>query len=123
MDNKHNSKEGMTVQEIENIAKKYRFELVFCLGFILAGVFSYLFGLQGWSIFLSVIGGVIGVCLPSYAEKWLGSCFHFIYKQERVTQIIIGVAVLVIAIFISPLMFFVLSILGGIEIHHNTKGA
>jgi membrane associated rhomboid family serine protease len=119
MDIKKPLKEGMTVQEIENIAKKYRFELVFCLSFILAGIFSYLFGLQGWSIFLAVIGGVVGVCLPAHAEKWLGRCFQFLYKQERMTQIIIGIAVLVLSIFISPIIFFVLSILGGVEIHHN----
>lgn len=118
MDDNKQNKEGMTVQEIENIAKKYRFELVFCLAFILAGVFAYLFSMEGWSIFLSAIGGIVGICLPKHIDKFGSICFRFIYKQEKITQIIIGVVLLVLSIFISPLIFLFLGLMGGVEIYH-----
>ncbi|MBI5273797.1 MAG: hypothetical protein HY860_01940 [Chlamydiales bacterium] len=119
MEGKKQNKEGMTVQEIEGIAKKYRFELVFCLAFILAAAFSYLFSMEGWSVFLAAVGGIIGICLPKHIERFEEICFRFIYKQEKITQIIIGVVLLVLAVFISPLVFLLLGLMGGVEVYHS----
>lgn len=118
MDENKQDKEGMSVHEIESMAKKYRFELVFCLAFILAAIFAYLFNMEGWSIFVSAIGGIIGICLPKHIEKFARMCCGFVLKQEKITQIIIGVVVLVLSIFISPIIFLFLGLVGGVEIYH-----
>jgi membrane associated rhomboid family serine protease len=119
MDENNDQKEGMTVQEIENIAKKYRFELVFALAFILSAIFAYFFSVEGWSIFLSAVGGIVGICLPSYIEGFAKSCLRFVDKQEQVTQLIVGAIILVVSVFLSPLIFLLLGLMGGVEIYHS----
>ena len=120
-DQDEEKKDGMTVQEIENMAKKYRFELVFCLAFVLAAVFSYLFNIMGWCIFLASIGGIVGVCLPNHIDSWMGSAFGFLFKQETVTQIVVGVVLIVLSIVISPVIYVLLGLLGGVETYQSVK--
>ena len=114
-----NKKDGMTVHEIESVAKKYRFELVFCLSFLLAGIFAYIFNVMGWSILLATIGGIIGICLPKHIDSWMGTCLGFVFKQEKVTQIVIGVVLLIISIFLSPIIFLLMGVMGGVEIYQS----
>lgn len=109
-------KEGVSVQEIENFAKKYKFQLFFCLAFVLACFFSYVFFGTGWSLFLGALGGVLGVVFPAYAEKFAMSAFRFVGKQEKITQIVLGVVTLVLAVFLPFLIFLLLGLMGGIAI-------
>ena len=113
-------KRGFTVQEIESMAKKYRFEVFFCLAFVLAALFSYIFSMMGWSVFLCALGGIIGMLIPNHTEKWLGHLLSFCCKQEKVTQIIIGVILLALSVIISPLIFVLLGLMGGKSIHKDT---
>ncbi|MCI5051630.1 MAG: hypothetical protein MRY21_00660 [Simkaniaceae bacterium] len=116
-ENKQN--DGMSVQEIESMAKKYRFELVFCVTFLLAGIFAYIFNVMGWSILLATIGGIVGICLPKHIDNWMGTCLGFVLKQEKVTQIVIGVVLVIISIFLSPIIFLLMGIMGGVEIYQS----
>ncbi|MCF7806802.1 MAG: hypothetical protein K9M07_01065 [Simkaniaceae bacterium] len=113
-------KQGFTVQEIENVAKKYKFEAFFCLSFLLAALFSYIWKIEGWSIFICALGGVIGMLVPQYTEKFMGFILGFTCKQEKVTQIVIGVILLVLSVLIAPVVFLFLGLMGGKSIHKDT---
>jgi hypothetical protein len=102
------------------MAKKYRFEVFFCGAFILATVFSKIFDLMGYCILLTAIGAVLGMVLPSFAEKILHSILSYVCKQERVTQIIIGVILLAIAVILSPLIFLMIGLFSGKAMHRDT---
>ena len=119
MANNKEGKQGFTVQEIENMAKKYRFEVFFSVAFVLAAIFAHVFSMQGWSIFLGAAGGIIGVLLPNQIEKWIGYLLGFTTKQEKVTQIVIGVVLLVLAIIVPPVIFILLGLMGGKSLHKD----
>lgn len=106
-------KEGMSVQELENFGKKYHFEIFFILYFVLATLFTFAFFGTTWSIFLGGIGGILGIWLPNKVEKAAKAVFQFVYKQEKPTRLILAVVVAVIAIFLPPLIFFFMGLIGG----------
>jgi hypothetical protein len=106
-------KEGMSVQELENFGKKYRFEIFFILYFLLATLLTFLFFGATWSIFLAGIGGILGVWLPGKVEKAAKAAFQFVYKQEKVTRLILAIVGAVIAFFLPPLVFFFMGLMGG----------
>lgn len=113
-------KGGFTVQEIEQMAKKYRFEVFFCGAFILATIFSKIFELMGYSLLLTAMGAVVGMILPSYTEKLLHSILAYVCKQEKVTQIVIGVILLVISVVLSPVIFLMIGFVSGKSLHRET---
>jgi hypothetical protein len=112
-------KGGFTVQEIEQIATKYRFEVFFCTAFILAALFSKIFDIMGYSLLLTAIGGTLGMIFPAHVERILVQVLEFTFKQEKITQIIIGVVLLILAIIISPAIFFLIGAVGGKALHRD----
>jgi len=112
-----NRKEGVSVKEIENFAKKHRLELVLCLAFLFACFFNYVF-FRGWSIPLAAIGAILGTLLPAKIELFSKKIFHFIFKQEIVTQLVLGIVALIFSIFIPPIIFLFLGLHGGKAIRH-----
>lgn len=106
-------KEGMSVQELENFGKRYRFEIIFILYFLLATLLTFLFFGATWSIFLAGVGGILGVWLPSKVEKIFKAAFQFIYKQEKVTRLILAVVGAAVSFFLPPLIFFFMGLMGG----------
>ncbi len=112
-------KKGVSVKEIEEFAKKHRFEVFFCLAFIFACFFSFVFFGPGWGIFLASIGGILGVIMPARIEVFTAKISHFIFKQEKTTQIVLGVVALVLSILVPPLIFFLLGLHGGKSMHHQ----
>jgi hypothetical protein len=111
-------KEGVSVKEIESFAKKYRFEVFFCLIFILACIFTFVLWGPAWSIVLATIGAVIGVLLSEKVAQFSKVIFSFIFKQDKTVQIVLGVVGLILAIFIPPLYFFLLGLHGGKDMQH-----
>ncbi|MCB1118164.1 MAG: hypothetical protein KDK50_06260 [Chlamydiia bacterium] len=106
-------KDGMSVKEIENFARKYTYEVFFSLVFILASFFSMvMFGVT-WCIYLACLGGILGVWFPVKVEKAIRSIFLFVNKQQKPTMLVLGVVGLIVAIFLPPLVFFVLGLMGG----------
>ncbi len=106
-------KEGMSVREIENFARKYTYEVFFSLVFILASFFSMvMFGVT-WCIYLACLGGILGVWFPMKVEKSVRGVFQFVNKQQKPTMIVLGVVGLIVAVFLPPLVFFVLGLMGG----------
>jgi hypothetical protein len=112
------SKEGVSVREIEDFAKKHRFEVFFCLAFAFACFFSFIFSVAGWSLITAAVGGVLGVLLSGKVEHFCKKILHFVFKQESTTQLVLAVVVLVLSIVVSPLVFFILGLHGGKDMHH-----
>jgi xanthine/uracil permease len=118
-DNK-STKGGFTVQEIEHMVKKYRFEVFFCGSFILAALFSKIFDMMGYSILLAAVGGVISMLIPGRIEHFMQMVLEFVCKQEKITQIVMGTILLVISVVLSPVVFLILGLAGGKSLHHDT---
>lgn len=104
---------SVSVQELENFAKKNRLEVFYSIAFILAAIFSFVFFGKVWSIFAVAIGGVVGAWFPRNVGSLFSSMLEFVFKQERVTQLILAGVGLVIAIFLPPVIFAFLGLLGG----------
>jgi len=121
MDNK--TKKGVSVQEIENFGKKYRFEIFFIIYFLIATLLNFMFFGTAWSVFAAGLGGIFGVWLPNKIERISRASFHFIFKQEKVTKIIIASAGLIVSFFIPPLVFFVMGLMGGTALYSGASRA
>jgi hypothetical protein len=111
-------KEGMSVKEISSFTKKHRLEVFFCVAFLLACFFSFVMFGTGWAIIAASVGAILGVLLSGKVMHLFKTIFHFIFKQEQTTQIILGVFLLIIAIFLPPLYFLILGLSGGKDLFH-----
>ncbi len=114
---KNKLKEGLSVKEIEEFTKKHRFEVFWCIALVFACFFSFFIFSPGWGIFFASIGGILGITLADKIENLARSVFGFIAKQEQTIQIVIGVAFLIVSIFLSPLIFLLLGMHGGKSIY------
>lgn len=110
-------KEGISVKEIENFGKKYRFQIFFCIAFILASFFSSLFFGVEWSIYLAGLGAVVGIWIPKQIGKIAFATFRFCLKQEKITRIIIGCVGIIISIFLPLLIFLCIGLMSGRSFH------
>lgn len=123
-------KEGVSVQELENFGKKYRFEIFFVLYFLLATLLTFIFFGAAWSIFLAGVGGILGIWLPNKIEKAAKAAFGFVFKQEKATKLVLAIVGVIISFFLPPLVFFFLGLVGGTGMHkaassvskHNDQG-
>ncbi len=114
-------KDGVTVKEIENFGKSHRFQIFFCVAFILASFFSFVFFGAAWSIYLAGLGAVVGVWLPKQIGKLIHSVFHFCLKQERVTRYVIAGVGLIVSVFLPLLIFLCIGLIAGRSIHMHTN--
>ncbi len=112
-------KDGMSVQEIENFGKKYRFEIFFVLYFLLATLLTFLFFGAAWSIFLAGVGGILGIWLPRKVQKAAEAGFRFVFKQEKATRIVLAAVGLIVSFFLPPLVFFLMGLMGGAGLHKS----
>lgn len=122
------SKEGVSVKEIEAFAKKHRFEVFFCLAFVLACFFTFVMWGPGWSILTTAIGAILGVLLPTKIAQLCKTICQFVFKQDQTIQLVLAIVMLVFAIFIPPLIFLIIGLHGGkdlnltaMEIHSQNK--
>lgn len=111
-------REGVSVREIESFAKKHRFEVFFCLLFILSCFFTFVMWGPGWSIICASVGAILGVLFGGKITHLCKMIFHFIFKQETTTQLVLMIVTLILAIFIPPLFFLILGLHGGKDLHH-----
>ena len=103
---------GVTVKEIESFTKKHRFEVFVSLSLVLSCFFSFVF-FDGWVPVAGAVGGILGVVFTQKTTEFLERFGRFFQKQEELTQLILGIAGLVLAVFIPILPFFVLGTAGG----------
>lgn len=72
---------------------------------------------------MGALGGILGVVFPGIVDKVMGSAFRFVGKQERITQMVLAIVGLVLAVFVPFIYFLMLGGMGGIAIaHHYAKG-
>jgi hypothetical protein len=117
-------KEGMSVKEIEEFAKKHRFEVFFCLMFLLACIFGFVgFFKSGWNIFCGMAGAFLGVVFPIKVEMLVRKVFQFIFKQDKSILIVLGVVGLVLSIFVPFLVFLFVGLVGGRWMHQMAMDA
>jgi hypothetical protein len=83
-------KEGVSVQELENFGKKYRFEIFFVVYFLLATLLTFIFFGAAWSVFLAGVGGILGIWLPKKIEKAAKAAFGFVFKQENAKNLVLA---------------------------------
>ncbi len=112
------SKDGMSIKEIEEFGKKHRFEVFFCLAFVLACLFTFAMWGSGWSIVASAVGAVVGILFFGKVEYFSKKGFQFIFKHESGTQLVLAIVLLVLTIFIPPLYFLILGLHGGKSLRH-----
>lgn len=112
-------KEGVSVKEIEEFAKKHRFEVFFCLAFLFACFFTFVMWGPGWSIVATTAGAVLGVLLPGKISHFSKTIFQFIFKQEKTTQLVLGIVALILSIFLPPLIFLLTGMHGGKDMYHR----
>ncbi|MBS0628641.1 MAG: hypothetical protein JSS30_00270 [Verrucomicrobia bacterium] len=111
--NDKSKKEGVTVKEIESYAKGYRYEIFFCALFVLATIFSMVFWGTTLAIFLTGVGGIVGVLLAEKIHQFAQKMAETIGSKEVAFQLIVGLLALVVAIFLAPVIFLILGVHGG----------
>ncbi len=118
-------KEGVSVQEVEDFARKYTTE-VFTVLAIVIGSISSMFGFftgPKMTIGFVAIGVILGIFFPAPVEKGLKQYYSFSFKQEKTTQMILGLVSIVIGLFIPFILFGFLGLLAGTSYHYYSRHA
>ncbi|MDP1608270.1 MAG: hypothetical protein Q8L98_03020 [Chlamydiales bacterium] len=116
-------KEGISVQELEDFARKYSSEVFSVIALVIAAIssiFDFFTG-PGWAILFMTIGAVLGIFFPTPVDKGLKQLYEFVFKQEKSTQLILGGVKIVIAIFIPFVLFAITGLLAGTSYHYYTR--
>jgi hypothetical protein len=118
-------KEGVSVQEIENFARKHTTEVFSILAIIIGAVSSMFDFFTGpsWTILFFAVGAIIALLFPAQIEKKLKQLYIFAYKQEKTTEMILGGVKIVVAIFIPFVYFGLLGLLAGTSYHYYIRQA
>lgn len=118
-------KEGVSVQEVEDFARKHAIEVVSASAIIIGSISSMFDFFTGpaFSILFATIGIILGIFFPIPVEKGLRQIYGFTFKQEKTTQMILGAVAIVVAIFIPFLLFGVIGLLAGTAYHYYTRHA
>jgi hypothetical protein len=110
--------EGISVNEIEEYAKKNKFPVAIALGVFLACLFSIFLTMTKMAVIVLAAGALVGIFIPGKITFFLKKMYSFIGKQEKVTQIVIGVVFLVLAIFFPPAIFLLMGLHSGKDMRH-----
>lgn len=116
-------KEGVSVQELEDFARKHSTEVFTVVALVIASIssiFSFFTG-PTWTILFLTIGIILGVFFPTPVDKGLKQLYDFTFKQEKSTQFILGAVKIVIAIFIPFVLFAIMGLLAGTSYHYYTR--
>jgi len=118
-------KEGVSVQEIEGFASKHTTE-VFCVLALVIGAISSAFDFftgPKLTILFFTLGTLAAIFFPTPTEKGLKKLYSFVYKQEKMTEILLGVVKIVIAIFVPFIYFGLFGLLAGTSYHYYVRHA
>ncbi len=113
------TKETISVKEIEEFAKKHRFEVFFSLLFLFACVFGIVgYFSASWNVFFTMGGSILGLIFPLKTEILMKKVFNFIFKQDKMVLLILGGVGLILSIFLPFLIFVLVGTFGGRSMHH-----
>ncbi len=118
-------KEGVSVQEVEEFAHKYTTEVFSVLAMIVASISSMYDFFTGakMTIAFATIGLIMGIFFPAPVEKNLKQVYSFTTKQEKMTQMVLGLVKIVVALFIPFVLFGFVGLLAGTSYHFYTRHA
>ncbi len=114
-------KDGVSVKEIEDFTSKYTIEVFSIIAMVIASVSSVLDFFTGprLSIIFLSLASIIAVLFANGVDNALKKCIQFTFKQEKSAQIVLGVLLFVIAIFIPFLYFGIFGLFVGIAYHYH----
>lgn len=118
-------KEGVSVQEVEDFARKYTTEVFSVLAIIVGSISSMYDFFTGpkMTIAFIAIGVILGIFFPAPVERGLKQFYSFAYKQEKTTQMILGLVKVVVGLFIPFVLFGFMGLLAGTSYHYYTRHA
>lgn len=118
-------KEGVSVQEVEDFARKYTMEVFSVLAIVFGSISSMYDFFTGpkLTICFAAIGIIVGIFFPVPAEKALKQFYSFAYKQEKTTQLILGCVKIIVGLFIPFVLFGAVGLLAGTSYHYYTRHA
>ena len=116
-------KEGVSVEEIESFARKHMVEIFLVAAIIIATFFSNIFWSNWLSIGFAGFGAVVSLLIPEKISQLEKQLFHIFRKDEKTTQVIIGVVRILLAFFLPFVIFAEIGLLAGCGYHffHNDK--
>jgi len=114
-------KDGVSVKEIEDFTNKYTIEVFSILAMVIASVSSVLDFFTGprLAIICLSLAGIVAVLFANAVDRGLKKCIQFMFKQEKSAQIVFGILLFVIAIFIPFLYFGIFGLFVGIAYHYH----
>lgn len=110
--------EGISVKEIEEYAKKNKFPVALALVVLLSCLFSIFLDMTKLSVIVFSLAALVGIFIPGKVAYLAKKVYAFIGKQEKTTQVVIGVVYLVLSIFFPPAIFAVLGLHAGKDTRH-----
>jgi hypothetical protein len=116
-------KNGVSVQEMEDFARKYSIEVFSVVAIIIATISSIydFFTSPGLTIVFTALGCILGVFFPVPTERGLKQLYSYMANQEKTTQMILGAVKIIVAIFIPFILFGVLGLLAGTSYHYYVR--
>ena len=108
-------KEGISVQEVENFARKHTSEVFSLVALIVAAISSMFDFFTGPSmtILFMAIGAIVGILMPESINQALKRYYQFTENQEKTTRMMIGGVKIVVGIFIPFVLFGLYGLLAG----------
>ena len=119
-------KEGVSVREIEDFARKYTTEVFSIIALIIATISScwhFFLNGQKLAVFFMALGSILAILFPVPIERGLKGIYNFTFKQEKSTQIILGSVKLVAALFVPFVLFAFFGLLAGTSYHYYVRNA
>lgn len=116
-------KEGVSVQEVEDFARKYTAEVFTVLAIIVASIssmYDYFTGPKMAILFLA-LSTVVGIFFTAPVDRGLKQFYSFQAKQEKMTQLVIGLLKIIVALFIPFILFAGLGLLAGSSFHYYMR--
>jgi hypothetical protein len=74
-----------------------------------------------WSIFFAGLGTIVAILLPLQIRGGVEKFYTFMGKQQKATQIIIGIVRLILAIFIPLVIFASIGLHAGLGYYDMSK--
>jgi hypothetical protein len=118
-------KDGVSVQEVEDFARKHTTEVFLVLSIVIASISSMYDFFVGpkLAIFFLALGLIFGVFYPVPVEKKLKQFYNFFYRQEKLNQFVLSFVQIVVSLFIPFIIFGCIGLLGGTSYHYYTRNA
>jgi len=113
-------KEGVSVHELEGFASKHTTEIFALIALIIgaiSSIYDFFTGPELTIVFLT-LGALVAVIFPAPVEKALKQFYSFTFKQEKMTEIILGAVKIIVAIFVPFLFFGLFGLHAGTSCHY-----